>query len=86
MKEFKGYDLFNETGTTSQQSGILHESRHWDMKVDLKKQLNFPEEVARTTLRTDIVIRPKSPRRVILVELIVPWEERVEESYELKKA
>ena len=55
------------------------------MRVDLKHQLKFPEVVAETTLRPDIVIWSQSPKRVILVELTVPWEERVEEAFELKK-
>ena len=56
------------------------------MKVDLKKQLHFPEEVARTTLRPDDVtcIWSRSFKKVILVELRVPWEERIEEAYSTK--
>ena len=55
------------------------------MRVDLGSQLKFPEEVAHTTLRPDIVIWSKCPKRMVLVELTVPWEERVEEAYKLKK-
>ena len=29
---------------------ILDEARIWEMKVDLKHQLQFPEEIAQTTL------------------------------------
>ena len=54
--------------------------------ADLGKKLKFPKEVAHTTLRPDIVIWSKTPKRVILVELTVPWEERVDEAYETKKA
>jgi hypothetical protein len=32
------------------------------------------------------VIWSKIPKRVILVELTVPWEERADEAFELKKA
>ncbi len=56
------------------------------MRADLRKKLVFPEEVAHTTLRPDIVLWSKAAKQVILVELTVPWEERIEEAYELKKA
>ncbi|XP_060559778.1 uncharacterized protein LOC132719607 [Ruditapes philippinarum] len=56
------------------------------MKADLKEQLQFPQEIAQTTLRPDIVIWSRNPKRVVLVELTVPWEERIEESHELKRS
>ena len=65
---------------------ILEEAKEWKLDVDLGKQLKFPEEIVHTSLRPDIVFWSKSPRRVILVELTVPWEERVDEAFELKKA
>ena len=89
-RSFQDHDRVKEgqqiAGSATQQQGILQESRCWEMKVDLKKQLHFPEEVARTTLRPDIIIWSRSPKKVILVELTVPWEERIEEAYETKKA
>ncbi|XP_060574030.1 uncharacterized protein LOC132731786 [Ruditapes philippinarum] len=67
-------------------TGILNESRSWEMKADLKEQLQFPQEIAQTTLRPDIVTWSRNPKRVVLVELTVPWEERIEESHELKRS
>ena len=67
-------------------TGILNESRSWEMKADLKEQLQFPQEIAQTTLRPDIVIWSRNPKRVVMVELTVPWEERIEESHELKRS
>ena len=75
-----------KSSTTSTRTGILDESGSWEMKVDLGKKLHFPEEVVHTTLRPDIVIWSKIPKRVILVELTVPYEERSDEAFELKKA
>lgn len=69
----------------STSTGILHDSKKWEMLVDLGKKLKFPEEVTHTSLRPDIVIWSRSPKLVIMVELTVPWEERVEESHETKK-
>ena len=88
----KGYQLIDfvregeRKHATPQKTSILDEARNWEMRVDLKEQLKFTEEVAHTTLRPDIVIWSRTPKRVILVELTVPWEERTEEAFELKKA
>jgi len=72
--------------TTKNATGILQESRNWEMRADLKKRLQFPEEVAHTTLRPDIVLWSKSPKLVILIELTVPWEERIDEAFEFKRS
>jgi hypothetical protein len=46
----------------AQKSGILQSSKTWEMRVDLEKQLVFPE-VVQTTLRPDIVLwTPKTSR------------------------
>ena len=45
----------------------------------------FPQEVAVTQSRPDIVLWSPQTRQVVMVELTVPWEERVEESHELKR-
>lgn len=47
----------------------------WQLKVDVGKQLKFPETIAVTTLRPDVV----------LLELTDPWEDRMEEAYERKR-
>ncbi|XP_052224110.1 uncharacterized protein LOC127839765 [Dreissena polymorpha] len=72
--------------TTSSRSCILQDANDWEMRADLVKKLVFPEEVAHTTLRPDIVLWSKTAKRVILVELTVPWEERIDVAYELMKA
>jgi hypothetical protein len=66
-------------------TGILHDSKNWEMLVDLGKKLKFPEEVTHTSLRPDIVMWSRSPKLMVMVELTVPWEERVEVSHEIKK-
>lgn len=55
------------------------------MRDYLGKKLKFPVEVTHTNLRPDIVLWSKSPKQMIHVELTVPWEERIDEAYELKK-
>ena len=74
------------TTSSTSSTSLLQGSKDWEMRADLGKQLHFPEEVVHTTLRPDIVLWSKTAKRVILVELTVPWEERVDEAHELKKS
>ena len=67
-------------------SGLLATARDWELAVDLGKQLKFPEVVATTTLRPDIVLTSVASKQVILLELTVPWEDRIEEANERKRA
>ncbi|XP_060604907.1 uncharacterized protein LOC132757602 [Ruditapes philippinarum] len=62
-------------------TGVLYDSKNWEMLGDLGKKTKVPEEVTHTSLRPDIVMLAKSPKLKVMVELTVPWEERVEESY-----
>ena len=39
-----------------------------------------------TTLRPDIVMWSTSTKQLVMIELAVPWEERIEDAYERKKA
>lgn len=36
--------------------GILVTAKDWEMRVDLVRQLKFPEEIAITSLRPDIIL------------------------------
>ncbi|XP_026126685.1 uncharacterized protein LOC113108082 [Carassius auratus] len=67
-------------------SGLLATARDWELSVDLGKQLKFPEAVAITTLRPDVVLTSEASKQVILLELTVPWEDRMEEANERKRA
>ncbi|KAL0172855.1 hypothetical protein M9458_033166, partial [Cirrhinus mrigala] len=64
--------------------GVLATANDWEMRVDLKKRLKFPEEIAHTSLRPDIVLWSRGTNQVVLIELTVPWEERLEEAHERK--
>ena len=66
-------------------SSILGGTTGWNMEVDLGKRLVFPD-VVQTTLRPDIVLWSKAGKKLIVIELTVPWETRCEEAYERKKA
>lgn len=45
---------------------------YWQLRVDLGKQLLFPEHITSTTLRPDMVIFFNSTKQVIMVEVTVP--------------
>ncbi|XP_061589349.1 uncharacterized protein LOC133454644 [Cololabis saira] len=70
----------------SQAGGLLATARDWQLKVDLGRQLKFPENIAVTTLRPDMVLGSESTRQVVLLELTVPWKDRMEEAFERKRA
>ena len=65
-------------------AGILASAKDWRMLVDLDKQLRFPSHIVATRLRPDIVLSSDSTRQVVLLELTVPWEDRLEEAFERK--
>ncbi|CAC5407387.1 unnamed protein product [Mytilus coruscus] len=66
-------------------SGILGTATDWQMLVDLKQKLQFPPQIAVTNQRPDIVIWSASTKQAILLELTVPWEERIQDANERKR-
>ena len=68
----------------TKQIGLLPTAKDWELLVDLKTQLKFPQEIAATIKRPDIVLWSKATKQVVLIELTVPWEERIEEAYQRK--
>ncbi|KAH3834437.1 hypothetical protein DPMN_107762 [Dreissena polymorpha] len=60
-------------------TSILDESERWEMKVDLGKQLVFPD-IVHTTHRPDIVIWSPKDKKLGMIELTVPWETRCDEA------
>lgn len=70
----------------SSSGGLLATARDWQLQVDLGRQLKFPENIAATPLRPDMVLISESTKQVVLLELTVPWEDRIEEANERKRA
>ena len=66
--------------------GLLQQSPDWQLMVDLGRQLRFPSDLCETSLRPDIVIRANAAKRLIIAELTVPWEDRLDVAHELKAA
>lgn len=48
--------------------------------VDLGRHLRFPDIIAVTTLRPDMVLMSGASKQVVLLELTVPWEDQMEEA------
>ena len=57
----------------------------WQLQVDLDSKLKVPVEVADTQLRPDMLLLSRGTKRMGVIELTVPSEERIEVSSELKK-
>ena len=81
----QGEKKIGKTEKTSPRS-YLDGASDWTLAVDLNGRLKFPTKVADTNLRPDMVLMSESARRVGIVELTVPSEDRVEVSGELKRA
>ena len=64
----------------------LDGAEDWKLDADLDGNLKFPRQVADTNLRPDMFLMSESTKRIGLIELTVPSEDRVEGSGELKKA
>src|SRR4029434_2946241 len=63
--------------------GLLQTAPSWEMRVDLGRKLHFPQ-VVQTSLRPDMVIWSEEAKKIILIELTVPWEEGCgEESHQV---
>ncbi|TWW64138.1 hypothetical protein D4764_03G0011460 [Takifugu flavidus] len=81
---------FVRAGEKAQQpssfGGLLTTAQDWKLQVDLGRQLKFPEHISTTSLRPDMVLTSESTKQVVLVELTVPWEDRLEEANERKRA
>lgn len=67
-------------------TGLLHTAPDWQLHVDLGKQLRFPHHIAVTSLRPDMIIISEASKHLIMLELTVPWEDRIEEANERKRA
>jgi hypothetical protein len=84
------YINFVKSGTVApssgyfKQDGLLGSAKDWQMLADLDKQLKFPEVILSTNLRPDIVLWTTARKFLVIIELTVPWEDRMEIANELK--
>lgn len=62
---------------------LLQTAPAWEMRVDLGRRLHFPQ-VVQTSLRPDMVLWSEEAKKIILIELTVPWEDGCSEAHERK--
>lgn len=70
-------------GTKTYRNSLLEKAKSWDLKVDLGCKLKFPP-VVDTLLRPDAILWSMDDKKIIMIELTVPWEENCEEAHERK--
>ncbi|KAI8522067.1 hypothetical protein Bbelb_018210 [Branchiostoma belcheri] len=75
---------FVREGERREVGNILEKAKTWELRVDLGRKLQFPK-VVQINLRPDAVLWAEAEKKLVLVELTVPWEERCDEAYERKK-
>ena len=61
-------------------------ARDWRLLVDLDGKLRVPGNIMETELRPDMLLISDSTKRMGVVELTVPSEDRIEVSGELKRS
>ena len=62
--------------------GMLAAVDDWEVLVDEQGDQTMPAEVVLTTLRPLLVRVSRAARQVIIMELTVPWEARLDEARE----
>ena len=65
-------------------SGLLDLAMDWELLVDTHVRLVIPDDIVKIKQRPDTVLFSRGSKRIIFIELTVPWEEGVEEAYERK--
>ena len=65
---------------------ILDPARDWEMSIDLEKRVKIQSEISVTNMRPDALIISESSKQMIMVELTVPHEDRIEISGETKRS
>ena len=68
------------TTSTFKQS-LLDGADDWDCTADLPGWNSHPEIISKTGMRPDLALHSESSKQVILVELTVPYESRMEEAH-----
>ncbi|XP_078666098.1 uncharacterized protein LOC144908400 [Branchiostoma floridae x Branchiostoma belcheri] len=68
-----------------EQIGIIASASDWSLHTDLGKQLAFPADIIDTNLGPDLILFSRKTTQVVLLELTVPWEDRMEEANERKR-
>jgi len=80
----------DEVGTGNEEkchlAGLLSIAKDWVKAVDVERQLKISVHKVQTSLRPDTILVSEATRQLVLLELTVPWEERMAEAQERKRA
>ena len=71
--------------STNQRKCLLDGCDDWEVSADLPEWDSHPSIIKETRLRPDIVIHSSSTHQIIMVELTVPYESRMEEAHTCKR-
>ena len=69
----------------NQRKCLLDGCGDWEVSADLPEWESHPRIIKETRLRPDIVIHSSSTQQLIMVELTVPYESRMEEAHTYKR-
>ena len=64
--------------------GLLSAADDWECAADLPGWNLYPEIISKTGLRPDIVLHSQKAKEILLIELTVPYESRIEEAHGFK--
>lgn len=65
---------------------FLDGSWDWEIAVEFKGQGEYPDVVHASGMQPDIVLHSPLMKRVMLLEVMVPWESRIEWQHVFKLA
>ena len=73
--------------TVKTKPNILSPSTDWELRVDVTTRLIFPEHIVKTSLHPDLIFfsNKLKKKKNVIWELMVPWEEYMEEAHKRKK-
>ena len=72
------------TKITEHNVGLLNRAINWELRVDLDKRLVFPFEIE-TRLRPGTILYSTANKLLIIIQLTVLLESRIDKAYERKK-
>ena len=63
---------------------LLDGARDWEVAADLPDRREYPKAVRDTGMRPDIVVHSEGSKEMVMIELTVPYESRIEEQHRFK--
>ena len=63
---------------------VLAGACDWQLCADLPELRNYPQAIKKTNMRPDAVLFSESLRQIIMIELTVPYENRIDHQHQYK--